>query len=190
MDPARVSKSSFYNEYYGHKISDLTTIHRHLRQNHQQMIYPAGDSSMDNKYWFTEEGRAVNGYEAVLEPPISRQDIAYWMNREIVKRNFSSHYAAINCAVEHATIGSKCCGLSPQDEFLRDHIDMNDVLVISIGGNDVALAPAPCTILSMLSLLCCSTTDCIVADVPCQLTITARDALVVLHLICAPALLA
>jgi len=161
MDPARVSKSSFYNEYFGHKVSDLTTIHRHLRQNHRQMIYLAGDSSMDNKYWFTEEGRAVNGYETVLEPPISKQDIAYWMNREIVKRNFSNQYAAINCAVEHATIGSKCCGLSPQDEFLRNHIDTNDVLVISIGGNDVALAPAPCTIVSMLSLLCCTTTDCI-----------------------------
>jgi len=174
MDASRVTKSSFYNEYFGHKISDLTTIHRYLRQSHQQLIYLVGDSSLDNKFWFAEEGRAVNGYEAVLDPPISRQDVAYWMNREIVRCNLSSQYAAINCAVEHATIGSKCSGLSPQDVFLRDRIDSNDVLVISIGGNDVALAPAPCTILNMLSLLCCTTTECI-KDYSCGCALPVDD---------------
>lgn len=38
--------------------------------------------------------------------------------------------------------------------FLRDNISPEDVLVVSIGGNDIALCPTPCTILSVAGLLC------------------------------------
>ena len=41
-----------------------------------------------------------------------------------------------------------------QDEFLRDNIERDDILVVSVGGNDVALCPAPCTIASMCGILC------------------------------------
>jgi len=44
--------------------------------------------------------------------------------------------------------------LRPQDRFLRDNIQRNDILIVSIGGNDVALCPTPCTMASMLGVLC------------------------------------
>lgn len=43
--------------------------------------------------------------------------------------------------------------LRPQDRFIRDNIRENDILIVSIGGNDVALCPTPCTIVSMLGVL-------------------------------------
>lgn len=42
-----------------------------------------------------------------------------------------------------------------QDIFLRDNIQENDILIVSVGGNDVALLPTPCTIASMTGLICC-----------------------------------
>jgi len=51
-------------------------------------------------------------------------------------------------------LNSRTFRLLPQDEFLRDNIQAEDVLIVSIGGNDIALLPAPCTIASILGLLC------------------------------------
>ena len=39
-----------------------------------------------------------------------------------------------------------------QDQFVRDHIEATDTLVVSVGGNDVALRPSVATALSMLML--------------------------------------
>jgi hypothetical protein len=36
-----------------------------------------------------------------------------------------------------------------QDRFVKEHITAEDVLVVSVGGNDIALAPSIGTILSM-----------------------------------------
>lgn len=86
----------------------------------------------------------VNGYELILEPSISRQDIAYWINFEIEKQKLRNKYAVINCSIEESTVGARSCHrLLPQDQFILDHIDSNDILVISIGGNDIALKPTP-----------------------------------------------
>lgn len=56
--------------------------------------------------------------------------------------------------MEATTLNERCSRLRPQDIFLRDNILENDILIVSIGGNDVALAPTPCTIASMAGLLC------------------------------------
>ncbi len=40
-----------------------------------------------------------------------------------------------------------------QDELIRDNITPNDVLIVSVGGNDIALSPTPTTILSMLAMV-------------------------------------
>ena len=34
----------------------------------REVIYLAGDSSLDNKYWFHDEAKASNGYEKLLKP--------------------------------------------------------------------------------------------------------------------------
>lgn len=58
-------------------------------------------------------------------------------------------------------MNERCYRLKPQDVFLRDHLQPNDVLVVSIGGNDVALWPTPCTIASIAGLVHCTPTSCL-----------------------------
>lgn len=62
--------------------------------------------------------------------------------------------SAINTAVEATTLNERTFRLRPQDVFLRDNIKEDDILIVSIGGNDIALIPSPCTIASIASLLC------------------------------------
>jgi hypothetical protein len=57
-------------------------------------------------------------------------------------------------SVEATTLNSRTYSLRAQDVFLRENISEDDVLIVSIGGNDVALLPAPCTIFSMAGMLC------------------------------------
>ena len=113
---------------------------------------------MDNKYWLVSKAKAVGGYKSVLRPPVMRQDVAYHLTDLSLK---AGGPAAINCAVEATTLNQRMYGLLPQDKFIRDNIRPTDVLVVSVGGNDIALSPAPCTILNMLGLICCTPKPCI-----------------------------
>lgn len=61
-------------------------------------------------------------------------------------------------SVEATTLNERTYRLRPQDVFLRDNIQSNDILIVSIGGNDVALCPTPTTIASVLGVLCLPTT--------------------------------
>lgn len=56
--------------------------------------------------------------------------------------------------MEATTLNERWYNLKPQDKFLRDNIKEDDILIVSIGGNDVALYPTPCTICSMKGLVC------------------------------------
>jgi len=163
METRNIISSEFYNEYHGHNIPHLTTLHSHLRTNHNiPLIFLAGDSSLDNKHWFNETDHAVNGYESILNPPMSNKDIAYWMNKELVDRGLTGQLATINCAIEESTLSDRTCGhLRKQDIFIMENIQRQDVLIVSVGGNDIALRPSPCTILNLLSLVNCTCTSCI-----------------------------
>lgn len=163
-----VLSQDFYREYHSHRISDLEVVHSQLRQqkNTDGLIFLAGDSSLDNKYWFSDTAPALNGFEEFLTPATSKRDVAYWMNKQLAYRkeenNSRSNMAVINCAVEESTIASRAHGaLLPQDVFIRDHLTSEDTLVISLGGNDIALRPSPFTVCNMLALVCCTTTGCI-----------------------------
>jgi hypothetical protein len=48
----KISAASFYGEFHGHKISHLKKLLPLLRAENDQLIWTAGDSSLDNKYWF------------------------------------------------------------------------------------------------------------------------------------------
>ena len=61
----------------------------------------------------------------------------------------------VNTAVEATTLSDRACSLLAQDRFLRDHIGADDIAVVSIAGNDVALKPLLGTILNMLCLVNC-----------------------------------
>lgn len=105
------------------------------------------------KYWFTDKRPAIGVYQEVLEPPFCNADVTYWLNKLSIDRN-NSDIAAINTAVEATTLNERTFKLRDQDIFLRDNIQENDILVVSIGGNDVAMAPTLCTALSILGLMC------------------------------------
>jgi hypothetical protein len=61
---------------------------------------------------------------------------------------------AINCAVEVTTVGERIQnGLLPQDAFLRDRLSTNDVLIVSVGGNEFALKPTNWTRFHMLAVI-------------------------------------
>lgn len=48
------------------------------------------------------------------------------------------------------------CAPLPQDRFIRSHLTERDYLIVSVGGNDLALAPVLATILNIVPLLCCT----------------------------------
>ena len=129
----------YYEEYYGHPVGQLAAVHSSLRsQGKESMIFLVGDSSLDNKYWFKEEAVALNGYERVLKPPKMRCDVSYHVNRALAERNVRG-MACLNAAVEATTLNDRSQGfLLSQDRFVRDNITENDILVVSVGGNDVS----------------------------------------------------
>ena len=177
----KISSRSFYNEYHGHKLSHLRTLYPPLRSSSDALIWTAGDSSLDNKYWFSDQQPAAAAgsvYAQLLDPPRCIADVTYWLNYLEVRRQkeeestnntnattttstTATKYAAINTAVEATTLNQRSRSLLPQDRFIRDNVSSQDVLIVSIGGNDVALAPTPCTIASIAGLLCCLPQSCL-----------------------------
>lgn len=126
------------------------------------MIYLLGDSSLDNKHWFEDRNSAVNGYESIMSPAISKEDVAYWLNYEILDRGLKDSFVAVNCAVETSRIESRRCGgLLEHDVICRNSMQSDDILVVSVGGNDIALCPTPCTVANMLCLAHCTPSACI-----------------------------
>lgn len=153
MSQPKVSSFQFYGEFHGHRVEHLEILLPRLRAEADSLIWTAGDSSLDNKYWFQNTREAVGVYRDVLEPPQSTCDVTYWLNYVAQQDSNSSRMATINTAVEATTLNERTFHLRPQDKFLRDNIREEDVLVVSIGGNDVALLPSPCTIANVLCLL-------------------------------------
>jgi len=162
----KISSTKFYGEFHGHKLKHLRQLYPLLREQSEALIWTAGDSSLDNKYWFHDTRPAVGAYAQILHPPVSVCDVTYWLNYLLSARSYTDglnsssqnhrkYYAAINTAVEATTLNERVFKLKPQDKFLRDNLSSNDVLIVSIGGNDIALCPTPCTILSVMGLVCC-----------------------------------
>lgn len=167
-----ISAGEFYETYHGHEVPHLAALHSELRQaGVTSFAFLAGDSSLDNKHWFFTEGglkreevlrkpsfvdSALNKYELILKPPVMVKDVAYWLNKECSQHlvNSGQHVAALNCAVEESGIHQREIDeLLPQDVFIRDNITENDILIVDVGGNDVALRPTPGVIFNMLWLL-------------------------------------
>jgi len=175
-----VDAARFFAEYKGHPLDQLELVHQTLAPSADTVIFLAGDSSLDNKHWFfdghrTKEGQllgkkkrtfigeATNGYERILSPPRAVKDVAYWMNYLALERiGKPGSVVTINASVEESTIGERMAqeklgagGLLHHDKFIRDHLGTSpadDVVVISVGGNDVALRPSVGTIAAVLAL--------------------------------------
>ncbi|KAJ4368424.1 hypothetical protein N0V83_006781 [Neocucurbitaria cava] len=151
---SKINCSKFYFEWKGHPIEDLTTFHNiTLEQRpHKPIVYLAGDSSLDNKFWVNRSSDNVPTdvpeiYKKTIKNPVPKPDVALWMNHLLEDRA-----TCINTAVEESMLRDRDDKLLPHDEFIRDNIRAQDVLIVSIGANDIALKPLPCTIRHMLQL--------------------------------------
>jgi len=151
----KINTNSFYGEYNGHKVKHLKTLYPLLRSSSDALIWTAGDSSLDNKYWFADRKPAVGEYANILQPPSSVCDVTYWLN--YTNQEKEQHLPTINTAVEATTLNERTLRLRSQDHFICDNIGPEDILIVSVGGNDVALLPTPCTIAYVFCFaLCCS----------------------------------
>lgn len=92
------------------------------------------------------------------------EDVAYWVNKHLVDRSTEFDAATdrasgngsfcLNCAVEESTLSDRFNGeLLAHDEFVRDNLRADDMILISAGGNDIALRPGAGTIANMLALV-------------------------------------
>ena len=107
---------------------------------------------MDNKYWLPENYRhAVNGYENILDTPHMKPDICYHLSKLMTDNGLP--YGVMNCAVEESTLGGRKKSLLPQDVFIASKLKKNDIVIVSVGGNDIALSPTISTIWNMALLV-------------------------------------
>ncbi len=153
----KINTSRFYFEWKGHTISDATAFRAttlSLRPN-KPIIYLAGDSSLDNKYWVPSSGPEEEPlpvdvpeiYRAALDRPYPRPDVAFWLNHFLGKSA-----TALNLAVEASTLKERETELLEHDEFIKDNIRAEDILIVSVGANDIALRPTFATIRHLLRL--------------------------------------
>lgn len=171
-DAATVDQRRFYAEYHGHPPEQLETVVRSLRDQGKQLIWLAGDSSLDNKYWFHESSPALNGYEHILSPAVMKQDVSYWLNATAAERAHQGGdgppLACVNTAIEATSLNDRACSkLWAQDELIRQHIGPEDILIVSVGGNDVALQPLLCTVLSMFAMVYVPLPTCFIKNYAC-----------------------
>jgi hypothetical protein len=154
-----VDARDFFAEYHGHPIGDLATVHSVLRANGKRIVWLIGDSSLDNKHWLYSNiglkkisdpafAPALNGFEHILSPPKMVQDVCYHLNKQLD----GGPFACINAAVEESTVADRQNGLLAHDAFVRDHLQPQDVVIVSLGGNDIALRPTTGTMLAIGAL--------------------------------------
>lgn len=154
-EPTRkINPSKFYFEYKGHPIEDLVRFKEITlaERPDKPIVYLAGDSSLDNKFWLHKTVEEIGAevpaiYEKTLEKPRPKPDVSFWLNHVLGERA-----TCINTAVEESMLRERDDKLLNHDEFIRDNIRAEDVLIVSIGANDIALKPLPCTMRHMLQL--------------------------------------
>jgi hypothetical protein len=155
--PSKINISRFYQQWKGHPITDVTTFRSISLQQRPEapIIYLAGDSSLDNKYWVPSSGphgeplpvAVPSIYEAVLDRPTPKPDVAFWLNHFMGDRA-----TTLNLAVEESMLRDRDSALLTHDTFIRDNIRAQDILIVSVGANDVALRPKFATMRNMFSL--------------------------------------
>lgn len=158
-DNNKISSVKYYGEYHGHLIPHLQLVHNTILGD-RACCFLVGDSSLDNKYWIDgQPTNSVNGYQTILQGGMIK-DIAYWVNKYICEYNKEPEFFYLNASVEESTLKARYGGqLLPQDKFVQDHIQNKDILICSVGGNDIALKPDPSTILNLGTLLMQSHSD-------------------------------
>ena len=198
-----IPSKAFYSNYHGHTVQHLKAFEEAMRpkpkppmrafaKQFRDAIWLAGDSSLDNKHWFPEdEAPVVNNMECtIMEQNKCRRDIAWWLNKKAEDRHYSQKVFAINSSYEEGKIESRSRGrLLPQDEYLRDNLRPEDFVIVSVGGNDVALFPQlPCTIVNMAILNLCTPQICLDnacgCALPCDDYLWGKSLILIFKLMC------
>jgi len=153
VDGDKISSDEYYDEYHGHKVKHLQKIHDKIRKT-RACCFLVGDSSLDNKYWLNgRKVKAINGYEEILTDNMVK-DVAYWVNKSLIDEKKDADFFCVNASVEESTVEIRQDGnLLPQDQFVQNNIKSNDVLICSVGGNDIALKPTTYTMINLALLL-------------------------------------
>lgn len=155
---SKIKTSRFFFEWKGHPISDVIALHQKILEvwPTKPIIYLAGDSSLDNKYWVPSSNGQHSSplpvevpeiYHLAFDPPNPKPDVAFWLNHVLGGRA-----TALNLAVEESMLRERDDDLLEHDKFIRDNIRAEDILIVSIGANDIALRPTPATMWHMLKL--------------------------------------
>ena len=127
-----------------------------LLRGDKPIIWLAGDSSLDNKAWIPADGPGGTKLPVSVPDIYTPQfrtltpfkpDVAFWMNHQLGERA-----TVINGAVEASLLRERKYALLQHDQFVRDNMREQDVLVVSVGANDIALSPTMCTAFNMMRL--------------------------------------
>jgi hypothetical protein len=153
----KINPLPFYSEWAGHPVSDLAIVHSAIQavRPNKPIVYLSGDSSLDNKAWVPSNGPSGQPlpepvpeiYKSYLAAPNPKPDVAFFLNHAL-----GSKASVINAAVEASLLRQREKNLLPHDEFIRDHISAKDILIVSVGANDIALSPTAATVRHMLQL--------------------------------------
>ncbi|KAF2661011.1 hypothetical protein K491DRAFT_505221 [Lophiostoma macrostomum CBS 122681] len=163
----KLNSRGFFQEYYGHTPNDLLQLHAVARELHrrQPVIWLAGDSSLDNKAWVKPppgwKNAPVTEPQSVFMPDIYREafddhqcvknDIAFWVNDYMIL--YAQRKATcINAAVEASMLRDRAEKLLPQDTVIQKNMKQEDILIVSVGVNDIAMNPTCTTIMNLLKL--------------------------------------
>jgi hypothetical protein len=142
------SIENFYENEFGHKKEDLNFLYGKIYEDRaREFIFLAGDNTFDNKILNNLETVEINdvdkklrGYEKVFSK--CKPDVAYQMNKLLISNTIQREpIACINCASKNNKIGLKYINnkkiVNTQEEFIQEKISENDILIVSIGLNDI-----------------------------------------------------
>ena len=146
----KVNTARFYHQWQGHPIPDISIFHTTALSLHpsKPILYLAGDSSLDNKFWVPSSSPVPNRepltvpipsiYASVLDRPYPKPDVAFWLNHFL-----ADDATALNLAVEASTLKDRDNELLDHDVFIRDNIRAEDILIVSIGAWHSHVSAAP-----------------------------------------------
>jgi len=146
-----LSPGEYYSRGFGHWPEDLEVMYRGLQEstNCSRFVWFAGDSTLDNnrdlaKFPGYVPMLAVAGYAQVLQPSWMYPDVSYMLNTQLQAQYPQQRFCVVNTAKAGSTLGGRVGPdgkLTPQDKVLRDRMSEDDVLIVSVGGNDFGRWP-------------------------------------------------
>ena len=141
MSSVAIVDCRHHAEYFGHEVGPLRVIHDTLRKDRigwtTPVHIPCGGQLIGQQGMVEDTAAACNGYERILSPPRMKQMSHTGSTTSC--RSAASAFC-LNTAVEASSLNSRSlCSLLGQDSLIGECVTPHDTVVVSIGGNDLAL---------------------------------------------------